>query len=33
MRVLLIEDDLHAGQSAFLALKNANYGVDWVHDS
>jgi two-component system OmpR family response regulator len=32
MRVLLIEDDLHTGQSLLRALKDAGYSVDWVRD-
>jgi DNA-binding response OmpR family regulator len=32
MRVLLVEDDLHIGQSLFRALKGADYTVDWVRD-
>ena len=32
MRVLLIEDDLHTGQSLHRALKDAGYSVDWVRD-
>jgi DNA-binding response OmpR family regulator len=32
MRVLLVEDDVHVGQSLFRALKRADYVVDWVRD-
>ena len=32
MRVLLVEDDVHVGQSLFRALKGADYVVDWVRD-
>jgi two-component system, OmpR family, response regulator len=32
MRVLLAENDLHAGQNLFCALKDAQYSVDWVRD-
>jgi DNA-binding response OmpR family regulator len=32
MRVLLVEDDVHVGQSLFRALKSADYVVDWVRD-
>jgi len=32
MRVLLIEDDLHTGQSLLCALKDAGYSVHWVRD-
>jgi two-component system OmpR family response regulator len=32
MRVLLIEHDLHTGQSLLRALKDAGYSVDWVRD-
>ncbi len=32
MRILLIEDDLNAGQSVLRALKDAGYSVDWVRD-
>jgi two-component system, OmpR family, response regulator len=32
MRVLLVEDDVHVGQSLFRALKDADYVVDWVRD-
>jgi two-component system OmpR family response regulator len=32
MRVLLVEDDVHVGQSLFCALKGADYVVDWVRD-
>lgn len=32
MRVLLVEDDRMLGQAVFLALKDAAYAVDWVHD-
>jgi DNA-binding response OmpR family regulator len=32
MRVLLVEDDLHIGQSLMRALKDAGYQVDWVRE-
>ena len=32
MRVLLVENDVHIGQSLFCALKGAAYTDDWVRD-
>ena len=32
MRVLLVEDDRMIGEAVGLALKDASYAVDWVHD-
>ena len=32
MRVLLVEDDPMLGQAVSLALRDASYAVDWLHD-
>ncbi len=32
MRVLVVEDDVMIGDAIEGALRDANYGVDWVRD-
>ena len=32
MRILLIEDDKMIGESLLLALRDANFSVDWVRN-